>query len=454
MITALAILAMTQFQPQTPGYAPDFDLAGSNDVRQPAKLTPFPSLSWNVKVTIKEGRAAGLMFWADQKLEKGYSVTIDTRLGLLVLSRVGRWPEEERLATFPWTVLDGTKVEFKIRASDKRIRIWVNKLEYPVLEAFGVEPQGAQEGFRIIDAKATYSSWNMPVETPQMDFRPYVPEVGKFQHIFDQSQGEKETWYVNDHCFIKGEDGWHVYGITHAQPANPMQEKNFAHGTSPNLLDPNWKKQPFALTWAPELKENHLWAPHVIKKGDTYYMFYCAGSQVSNYHYQINLATSKDLKTWTRYKNNPLFQDFYDARDPMVLLIDGVYHMYYTANLDKDDNHHVVNVRTSKDLLKWSPAKVVFVHPEKGTFGGPTESPFVVRYGDHFYLFIGPDGEYHKTTVYRSANPYHWEFKPIYSFPSHAAEVIQDGDKWYASDAGWDLNGVFLAPISWKPVLK
>jgi len=435
-------------------FAPDRTLSGSNDMREAANSQSHASLTWSPKVTLKDGRAAGVMFWADEKLEKGYSVVLDARLGQLILSRVGRWPEEERLATFPWGSLDGSKLDLTIRASDKRIRVWVGKRAYPLLEAYGVEPFGTKDGFRIVDAVATYSEWNHPRETAQMDFVPSVPEVGKFEHIYDQSTGEPEKWYVNDHCFIKGEDGWHLYGITHAQPANPMQEKNFAHATSPTLLGAPWKKQPFALTWDPKLGENHLWAPFVIKKGDTYHMFYCAGSQVSNYHYQIDLATSKDLKTWTRYKKNPLFQDFYDARDPMVLLVDGTYYLYYTANFDKENNHHVVNVRTSKNLLDWSPARVAFTHEEKGTFGGPTESPFVVHYGEYFYLFVGPDGDYHKTTVYRSPNPYHWEFKPIYSFPSHAAEVVQDGPNWYASDAGWDLDGVYLAPMTWKPVLK
>jgi beta-fructofuranosidase len=279
----------------------------------------------------------------------------------------------------------------------------------------------------------------------------HVPSVGPWIHIFDQSVGEAKPWYVNDHCFFHGKDGWHLYGITHAKPADPMHERDFAHATAATLLQQPRKKEPFALSFDAKLGENHLWAPHVIQKGDTYYMFYCAGSLQSNYHYRIHLATSKDLRNWKRYSGNPLFEDFYDARDPMVLLIDGTYHMYYTANLDKEQNHHVVNVRTSRDLLHWSPARVAFVHPEKGTFGGPTESPFVVPYGDHFYLFCGPDGDYRATKVYRSPNPYNWNHaNQIYSFPSHAAEVVRDVDgTYYATNSGWDLEGVYLGKMEW-----
>lgn len=457
MTSLIALLAMTQqlgFSPVT--------VRGDLDVRK-GEVGGSSSIDWAVQVELKRGRAAGVLVWTDAQLEKGYSIRLDSRLGLLILSRVGKWPEEERLATYRWEPIDGAKLELRIRAENKRIRVWDTKRAYPLLEAYGVTPFGQMIGAHVQDGEAVFttrgfrSEKSKPGDRPAsalgksepMSFQLHTPQVGAFQHVFDQSPNNDKSWYINDHCFIQGPDGWHVYGITHKKPANPMDERNFSHGFSSTLLG-TWQQQPFALTWDPKLGENHLWAPHVIKKGDTYYMFYCAGSLVSNYHYQINLATSKDLRTWTRSSKNPIFKDFYDARDPMVLLVGDTYYLYYTANLDKEDNHHIVNVRTSKNLLDWSPARVAFIHPEKGTFGGPTESPFVVHYGDHFYLFCGPDGDYHATKVYRSANPYQWEYKPIYTFPSHAAEVVQDGNNWYASAAGWDRDGVYLAPLTWK----
>lgn len=78
-------------------------------------------------------------------------------------------------------------------------------------------------------------------------------ESGPFVKIYDPSVGEKEPWYINDHCFIQGEDGlWHLFGITHAEPADPMNEHNFAHATAKTLLQQPWDKQPFALTVAKE----------------------------------------------------------------------------------------------------------------------------------------------------------------------------------------------------------
>lgn len=462
MILPLMALASSQiasnigWQQNQPGWSVrgnSIQCRASSDNRLLGPDAPESGFRWQTTVKLREGRSAGVLFGMSADGQDGYVARLDSRLGQLILAHVGAWPKEDRIATFPWGPLDGATATFRVEYGHGTARIFVKERgTYPLLEARNVHFAGGRVGLYGIDCDATYQTHAPePFEAPNIVA--YTPVVGKFEHFFDQSIGEDKPWYINDHCLIHGPGGWHLYGITHAQPADPMHERDFAHASSPSLLQKPWKKEPFALTFDPKVGENHLWAPHVVQKGDTFYMFYCAGSLKSNYHYQINLATSKDLSHWTRYGKNPLFEDFYDARDPMVLLIDGVYHLYYTANLDRGESNHIVNVRTSRDLLHWSPARVAFVHPEKGTWGGPTESPFVVHYGDHFYLFGGPDGDYHATKVYRSPNPYNWNYSDqVYGFPSHAAEVVQDLDgKYYATNSGWDLDGVYLAPLTWEP---
>jgi hypothetical protein len=54
-----------------------------------------------------------------------------------------------------------------------------------------------------------------------------VFRVSRFDKIYDPSIGEKERWYINDHTFIRAQNGqWHLFGITHREPANPYQEKS------------------------------------------------------------------------------------------------------------------------------------------------------------------------------------------------------------------------------------
>ena len=184
-------------------------------------------------------------------------------------------------------------------------------------------------------------------------------------------------------------------------------------------------------------------------------MYVCAGSQQGAHihdSYQINLYISKDLKKWERYKQNPLFTDGFDARDPMIIKDGNQWIMYYTANSTPMGGNHIIAAYTSKDLLHWSDRKVVFTHPREGTFGGPTESPFIVRRGNSYYLFLCDGGH---TDVYISNDPLKFEYSNLIAEiqDCRASELLRDekGD-YYISSVGW-FNGTYglkIAPFIWK----
>ncbi len=275
---------------------------------------------------------------------------------------------------------------------------------------------------------------------------------GDFTKIYDPSVGENIPWYINDHCFLRGRDGtWHMYGITHAEPLGPLDEHNFSHAVADVLTQQPWRKRPFALSVDPTWNEVHLWAPHVIEHEGLYYMYYCAGD-LDNSKYKICLATSKNLTDWSRHPDNPMVVDGYDARDPYLLRVGREWVMYYTATSDPKGGNHIVAAATSKDLLHWEGRKTVFTDPSKGTWGGPTESPTVIRRGDVYYLFIGPRDHYRGTCVYKSKDPFHWDIQDLAGqINAHAAEVIRDSrGKWYVSHCGWGQGGVYLAPLHWN----
>jgi len=281
---------------------------------------------------------------------------------------------------------------------------------------------------------------------------PVLVTAGTFKKIYDPSVGETKQWYINDHTFVMDSSGtWRLFGITHEEPANPLNEKVFAHATSPSLTEGPWVKQPFALeadrdNW----QEVHLWAPHVIFINDLYYMFYCAGAK-DHSRYHIHLATSADLNSWERHPQNPMVVDGFDARDPYILKVNDGYIMYYDATDNPSGGFHIVACRKSNDLVKWGKRQICYKDPTIGTYGGPTESPFVVRRGDVYYLFIGPRPGYVGTDVFRSNTPTHWKPSDLVGhIESHAAEVIRDTDgKWYISHCGWGQGGVYLAPLYW-----
>jgi beta-fructofuranosidase len=282
--------------------------------------------------------------------------------------------------------------------------------------------------------------------------------AGDFTKIYDPSEQE-EGWYINDHCLIRGDDGlWHMFGITHAEPANPQDEKHFAHATAKTLLQSQWQKQDFALSVDPVWHERHLWAPHVIRHDDLYYMFYCAGDE-DDALYRIHLATSTDLWNWQRHAANPMLQDGYHARDPMVLRVGDEWLMYYTATSGPYSGNHVVACVRSSDLLHWSDKRVVLVHERTGTYGGPCESPFVVQRGKYFYLFAGPEAGYDDTetgyrgqVVYRSDDAFHWErSQQVGIIDAHASEIVRDETgRWFVTHCGWGQGGLYIAPLHWN----
>jgi arabinan endo-1,5-alpha-L-arabinosidase len=286
-----------------------------------------------------------------------------------------------------------------------------------------------------------------------------IVETGKFIKIYDPAVGEKnKTWYINDHGFAFGPDGtWHLYGITGHEPIHPTTEHIFGHATAKKLLQQPWEKRPPIFTYAPEAPwhELHLWAPYVVQDKGTYYMFYCAGNP-DHTRYQINLVTSTDCEKWTRHPANPMVVDGFDARDPFVTRLGDRWVMYYTATTKHTGGNHCVAYVTSKDLIHWAGRGVAFTDPTKGTYGGPCESPQVIRRGDNYYLMLGPrDGdriEYVGTDVYLSHDPFHWEIKDrVAHLRAHAPEVLRDVDgKWYISDCGWGRHGVFIAPLIWN----
>lgn len=271
--------------------------------------------------------------------------------------------------------------------------------------------------------------------------------AGAFTRIYDPSDEARGEWYINDHSIIRDDSGrWHLFGITHPEPAAPFDETVFAHATARSLHGPWITREP-ALFVDGDYGETHLWAPHVVVAGGEYWMFY-AGGGPDRTAAAINLAMSADLFHWSRHPDGPLFRDGYDARDPMVLRIGDHWVMYYCATSVPTGGHHVVAYRTSTDLVRWSGRRIAYTDPTIGTEAGNTESPFVLRHNDVWYLFIGPRPVYVGSEVFRSDNPFLFRHADrVGRIAAHAAEVVDDdGDLWVTS-AGWAQGGVSVAPL-------
>lgn len=320
-------------------------------------------------------------------------------------------------------------------------------------------------------------------------------EIGPWKRIYQPPQRDGESWWINDHSFAQDAQGdWHLFGITAPQPHNPRlatlfddqalarmqpnerldmlqwaqelrqgpspintaKERQFAHARSLGSIEgKQWETLPFSLHAQNAIGETLLWAPHVVHWEGRYYKFYSGGGD-DRTRFGMRLAISDDLMNWQRPTQTPLFNDGYEARDPMVLRHGTQWIMYYTATLDPKGGNHIVAYRLSSDLLNWGERQVAFTDPREGTGGGPTESPFVVEHNDKFYLFLAMrhgyiPGYYRDTEVFMSDNPYHWDAtNPVARVSAHAAELFRSNDnQWYISHSGWYQGGVYVAPLHW-----
>jgi hypothetical protein len=307
-------------------------------------------------------------------------------------------------------------------------------------------------------------------ETPKV--KVYKPRVSsEWKHIYNPNDKRKPVngmrWYTNDHSFVFGSDGqWHCYGIIgwgkfskQGDPANDVnpwtREGDFFHISAKDIEDPKWEEHDYAMT-AEKGVERVLWAPHVIKVGKEYVMFYNTGSLFANADQyasfgSLRKATSTDMFHWKRYPLNPLFSDPGHSRDSYVMQYNGVWYYYYCRVKSELDSTSCVAVRTSLDLNRWSGPQIVHEEPPFGHWGGNTESPFVVQYKGLFYLFTCFSSDYNKTLVYWSADPLHFPKENLVTtLDTHASEIMHTAnDRWYISNTGWDKDGLYLARMVW-----
>jgi len=249
--------------------------------------------------------------------------------------------------------------------------------------------------------------------------------------------------YINDHSIIYNpkEKKWHMYGIING-------EKSFIHLTADSLTQRNWIEHKNYVDSGAK-----IWAPHIIYEKGKYFMFYTKIGVPR----QIVCVESADLWSWS----NPKLilasrtRSGTDAKnkDPMVLKDRNQWIMYFS--MMKDSTKWVVGYSTSSDLKKWSKPQICF---DENTSMPRVESPFVVKRGDYYYIFISArPWPYGYMEVFRSSSPYSWKITDKVKWMDwHAPEIIRDTDgMWYITLCGYEpeRNGFSVWPLYWNDYL-
>lgn len=281
-----------------------------------------------------------------------------------------------------------------------------------------------------------------------------------------------------DFAVWQAADGtWQLWSCIRNTTAGGKEGKTrFFYGwEGKNLTDTDWMPKGIAMEADPSLGETPggLQAPHVVKVGDTYHLFY--GDWVNICH-----ATSKDGKTFTRIcrtgQTGPTGQTALvtgmftegpgnNTRDVMLLPHDGKWFAYYTAYPNRQG---MVYVRMTEDFKTWSPSTVVSFGGQAGTGATQSECPHVVKLAPHeFYLFktqtYGPqkgNDIRHRgapqTSVYFSNDPMMFGINQderyfVCTLPVAAPEIIHYEGRYYIAALNEGaLDGIRIARLKWE----
>ena len=282
--------------------------------------------------------------------------------------------------------------------------------------------------------------------------------------------------YLNDHCFVRGNDQWHFFGIVGPVGKgchSPGSEISFAHATSKDLV--RWDVHDDLMTVCGVWPEtSHVFAPNVIEHEGLFHMLYTALDDQLNQ--RMCLATSKDLFHWERYAGNPVIVPSLhwarwpakagerggDCRDAHILRLNDDLHVaYWVAEMNETYGSEVTCVAASisHDLIHWQEIGPVFtIRAWDDGVTRAVESPCVVVKDDRYWLFFKHGWWTHFVV---SDNPLDFRScEPVRLGYCHASEVFEWHNQWMISHCSGDpgdymyresnrQRGLFIGKLDW-----
>ncbi|MBL8027557.1 MAG: family 43 glycosylhydrolase [Fibrobacteres bacterium] len=204
--------------------------------------------------------------------------------------------------------------------------------------------------------------------------------------------------YVKDHCFIKENGIWHLFGISGGigkSWEDKGHEERISHSTSSNLIHWQLIGHPVEASRQPGFYDEHMAvAPFIVRNHDgLFYMFYSGWRHPNkrpNFSWEGNLqsiyvAVSSNLNEWEIPKEIKPKGIIVDGepivgRDPHVLW-DAErkrWLLYFTDATTKRGG--IVGIAESSDLLHWRNLGRALTIKSSSAPYDPAESPFVIRH--------------------------------------------------------------------------
>ncbi len=290
-----------------------------------------------------------------------------------------------------------------------------------------------------------------PVLIPQIDGDWWQvagdPDLGKYTTP-KQQPVDFGVWQAADGT-------WQLWSCIRATSA-PGKTRLFYRWQGAKLTDKDWKPMGIAMEADAAFGETDggLQAPYVQKINGEYVMFYGDWEHIA-------IAKSVDGKTFARQltpdgKAGMFTEGVGDnTRDPMMLRIGDLYHLYYTAYPNRMGADFV---RTSKDLHHWSPAKKVAAGGSAGTGPSSAECPFVYYHkaSGYYYLFNTQRyGANSQSSIFRSKDPANFGVDSdqylVGTIPYAAPEIIESEGQTYIAALLGNLKGIQIAKLKFVP---
>ena len=300
---------------------------------------------------------------------------------------------------------------------------------------------------------------------------------------FEKGKHGEHNAPVDHHIFQDRQGKWHLWGCVRATAVGRV----LYHWDADDLAQSPWRdtgeyiRADRAAGECIDDWDGQEWlqSPYFVFADDRYYMFYgghragvdAAGVRQPPHDrwrgktgdpslHQICLMISDDGLTWERHKNpdgmSRLFLGPGETRDPSLIQIDGLWHLYYAGYFDhnKPEKGAGFTVRTSKDLIDWSDWRLVHQDPRYGVGRTDTECPHVVYRSGYFYLLRTVAYYNCQTLVFRSEDPYDFGIgdassKLVARLPCAAPEIyVVDGQE-YVSSSHTPLFGEQMCRLRW-----
>ena len=283
---------------------------------------------------------------------------------------------------------------------------------------------------------------------------------------------------VDHHVFQSTDGAWHLWGCIRNTTVGRILYRWEGQSLTEGMWQPTGEMirvdRSVGESLAYRNGEACIQSPFVVVKDGTYYMFYggdgsglLEDSTPADAHDpdmagQMCLMTSPDGRNWTRYRNDAgssrLFIGPMAVRDPCLIEIDGLWHLYYAGYHGHEDGQAGFYVRTSSDLLHWSERALVHLDASFGGHRWQTECPHVVYRAGYYYLFRTVHYATSETHVFRSEDPLDFGIgdardKYVGGIAVAAPEIIVDGAGNEFITSNHNLaGGTMLCRLQWKEV--